>query len=1005
MIVPNVEVWALPTDGPAVCLTDLGDYEISRVDGEAGTVQIDYPGGGAGWEYLARLADPYRRLRIEIRTDGTSDSARQAILTDAKGDATVPDKPWTFTGLGLGLRLTHATTPYSEEFENGDTIIQGTPGVIMRTLLAQARARGVLLDLDDTSFTNSLDSRGQAWLKEATLTYSPGRDYLNIVQELAVKLGMCEWDVVNEGGVDRLKLYNPDSRGVDRTLPGEQVTLEYGRDFGDGPVTASNRDVGTDVLGVGVNGMYTQVTNPAARALLGEKIEIYKDFGSVYDEVTLDELTQAAAEQAAAGARSYSHDLVLGPDSPTPGVDYDVGDWILRGVGGTTERVRVSQLVLRRQGAEVGVSVTLGDLLADQEVKTRRMVDSIVDGSSIVGTSTQRPDVDDGKTPAAPGTPTVTTRAGYDGQVPVASVSAAWVPVVLNDDGTALDNLRGYEVGWRFEPGQDLISDWQIAGTPAGEALTWGPVPVGKIVQVRVRAVNKWNRYSAWSPGVLVTTAADADPPPTPSAPVGRSYLGLLTWTFDGKGASGEQMPGDFREVELHLSADGPLFAPHRPLRADGTLDAAASTTYRDRLTGPGELPVAPGGDYDVTWYGRWVAVDRTNNASGPSVAGEATLMQAGDGDVAELSIGKLRAGILTALMTVAGIIRTAAAGARVELDTAGLRCIGADGTVLLEFSIPNSLLTLVGKLVAGRGVGKGATIVIEPGPPPRIRLYPDATTQSFMFTASSTLRPDGTTGAGVEMSALNAGGVQDGFSIWTWEDVVWQGMRAAGSAAWNPLLIMERDSGLLQLQGADIQLIAGTGGSFYADTGGGVASIDTGPSGEFNAGNDNNYFIAGASGSQVVSGGSVKSFVIDHPTDPERLLVHGCVEGPEAAVFYRGTVVLDGTDLAMVELPAYFAAATVAGTETVHLTPELTTWRGPEGPTRAMVVQAAPTAVQDGRFYIVAPSAPAGTRVHWTVMARRADVTPFEVEPPRADVQVRGDGPYRYLSNPDQAA
>jgi hypothetical protein len=31
------------------------------------------------------------------------------------------------------------------------------------------------------------------------------------------------------------------------------------------------------------------------------------------------------------------------------------------------------------------------------------------------------------------------------------------------------------------------------------------------------------------------------------------------------------------------------------------------------------------------------------------------------------------------------------------------------------------------------------------------------------------------------------------------------------------------------------------------------------------------------------------KTFVIDHPVDPERYLVHACLEGPEAGIYYRG--------------------------------------------------------------------------------------------------------------------
>jgi hypothetical protein len=54
----------------------------------------------------------------------------------------------------------------------------------------------------------------------------------------------------------------------------------------------------------------------------------------------------------------------------------------------------------------------------------------------------------------------------------------------------------------------------------------------------------------------------------------------------------------------------------------------------------------------------------------------------------------------------------------------------------------------------------------------------------------------------------------------------------------------------------------------------------------------------------------STKSFVIDHPLDPEhKVLRHACVESPEVLNVYRGTVVLDSKGEAVVQLPEYFAA------------------------------------------------------------------------------------------------
>jgi hypothetical protein len=53
-----------------------------------------------------------------------------------------------------------------------------------------------------------------------------------------------------------------------------------------------------------------------------------------------------------------------------------------------------------------------------------------------------------------------------------------------------------------------------------------------------------------------------------------------------------------------------------------------------------------------------------------------------------------------------------------------------------------------------------------------------------------------------------------------------------------------------------------------------------------------------------------LKTFRIDHPADPEnRYLLHYSAESPEVINFYRGTVTLNATGAATIDLPPYFAA------------------------------------------------------------------------------------------------
>jgi hypothetical protein len=118
----------------------------------------------------------------------------------------------------------------------------------------------------------------------------------------------------------------------------------------------------------------------------------------------------------------------------------------------------------------------------------------------------------------------------------------------------------------------------------------------------------------------------------------------------------------------------------------------------------------------------------------------------------------------------------------------------------------------------------------------------------------------------------------------------------------------------------------------------------------------------------------NVKNFVIDHPLDPQgRQLVHACIEGPEAAVYYRGEARLHhGT--AAVRLPDFFEALTRAEGRTIQLTAKFS---GDE-PISAL----AASAVEGGAFRVRAVDGLNPRQAFfWTVTAVRADLPPLRVE------------------------
>jgi len=129
----------------------------------------------------------------------------------------------------------------------------------------------------------------------------------------------------------------------------------------------------------------------------------------------------------------------------------------------------------------------------------------------------------------------------------------------------------------------------------------------------------------------------------------------------------------------------------------------------------------------------------------------------------------------------------------------------------------------------------------------------------------------------------------------------------------------------------------------------------------------------------------TAKSFVIDHPLDPEnKLLYHTSIESPDMKNVYDGTVLLDARGEASVELPSYFEALNR------DLRYQLTAIGAPAP--RLHVAQK----VRGNRFRI-AGGVPGG-EVSWQVTGIRQDAyarrypTPVEVAKPEKD---RG----RYLS------
>jgi hypothetical protein len=132
---------------------------------------------------------------------------------------------------------------------------------------------------------------------------------------------------------------------------------------------------------------------------------------------------------------------------------------------------------------------------------------------------------------------------------------------------------------------------------------------------------------------------------------------------------------------------------------------------------------------------------------------------------------------------------------------------------------------------------------------------------------------------------------------------------------------------------------------------------------------------------SREITYNTSKTFVIDHPEDKDKYLVHACLEGPEAGVYYRGEGRIE-TDsyLTEITLPSY--VKNIATNFTIQITPigrnsSLYTSSRLDEDLGTFVVFGKP-----GEFF-------------WHVHGKRCSIV---VEPLKNQVSVKGTGPYKWI-------
>ena len=113
--------------------------------------------------------------------------------------------------------------------------------------------------------------------------------------------------------------------------------------------------------------------------------------------------------------------------------------------------------------------------------------------------------------------------------------------------------------------------------------------------------------------------------------------------------------------------------------------------------------------------------------------------------------------------------------------------------------------------------------------------------------------------------------------------------------------------------------------------------------------------------------------------------MVHACLEGPEAGVYYRGkSEIINGYNQ-IVLLPDYVSK--IATNLTLNVTPIYNNYIGCVSLNVSEVVEHGDITY----FTVYGPNC----KFYWTVFGER---TKIDVEPSKNEFELRGEGPYKYI-------
>lgn len=539
-------------------LAEPVSFSASMLHNDDGAISIEYSLLSGDAQAFDRELTDGLEVAVEV-SDGTGyrepDNAR-FVITGRSGKTDDRTRTVTYSGQSISWLLSKAENNDSSHLlADGDNkgkrpFYSSNPGVILKTLLDENKARGGVATGLTLGFDTAKDAGGAVWARKYTLYYSLGTDLQTILSSL-VNGGGCDWRTTGR----TLKMWNADSTALSRDLS-KSIVLQLARDISEAPFEESIADLASTILVEGDNNLLFRMDNPAAPTPWG-KWESYSSQGGVSDKDTAQAFMQNTLDDAARVRGQYTRDLVTFGVDNLPLIDFHAGDWITAPTVSHGEKVRVQEIDLSmRQNEGLSCSIALNDIKYDASVRQAKKIKGITGGAALAGSEggTTASSDRDHRVPKAPLGLIVQTDAyiGSDGYAH-GLATASWSAVTEATNNTAIE-ISNYAVEWRKHVDG---APWHSAGTTDKTQLGFGGLDCGTQIEVRVRAVPTYSdKLGEWSAVVVATVESDVTPCSVPSKPVLSSELGVVTVHWDGRTAAGTSMESDFDYVEVGEGAN-----------------------------------------------------------------------------------------------------------------------------------------------------------------------------------------------------------------------------------------------------------------------------------------------------------------------------------------------------------------------------------------------------------------------------------------------------------------